>query len=91
MKAPAVPLEIPEQIGPVRLQGIARLVLVHAPHDFAPLIERAGGSFDKGRRAWWVERRRVGPLIRALEKCADPLFRNAGGRAGNPQRLVSRA
>jgi hypothetical protein len=30
------------------------------------------------RRVWLVERRRVGPMMRALERTTDPLFRNAG-------------
>jgi hypothetical protein len=28
-----------------------------------------------GRRQWLVERRRIGPVIRELERFVDPLFR----------------
>ena len=54
------------------------MVLVQAPSEFGPLLARAGGAYDKGCRGWWVERRRIGPLIRSLKKRTDPLFRKAG-------------
>jgi hypothetical protein len=33
---------------------------------------------EPGSRRWLVERRRIGPVIRALEATTDPLFRRAG-------------
>jgi hypothetical protein len=27
---------------------------------------------------WLIERRRIGPVVRALERMTDPLFRQAG-------------
>jgi hypothetical protein len=34
--------------------------------------------WDPGARQWLIERRRIGPVIRALERTTDPLFRQAG-------------
>jgi hypothetical protein len=31
-----------------------------------------------GARGWLVERPRIGPVMRALERTTDPLFRHAG-------------
>jgi hypothetical protein len=31
-----------------------------------------------GHGVWLVERRRIGPVMRALERTTDPLFRYAG-------------
>jgi hypothetical protein len=41
-------------------------------------VKRAGGVWEPGTRRWLVERRRIGPMIRALEAATDPLFRRAG-------------
>ncbi len=38
----------------------------------------AGGLREPGSRRWLIERRRMGPLIRKLERITDPLFRQAG-------------
>jgi hypothetical protein len=43
-------------------------------------MRRAGGLWDPGARRWLIERRRIGPVIRHLERRADPLFRQAGMR-----------
>jgi uncharacterized protein YmfQ (DUF2313 family) len=40
----------------------------------------AGGVWEPGARQWLVERRRIGPVIRELERTVDPLFRQAGIR-----------
>ena len=42
------------------------------------LMRRAGGVWEPGARQWLVERRRMGPVIRELERIVDPLFRQAG-------------
>jgi hypothetical protein len=38
----------------------------------------AGGQWEPGSRRWHIERRRLGPLVRALRRDPDPLFRHAG-------------
>jgi hypothetical protein len=43
-------------------------------------MSRAGGTWDPGARHWLVERRRIGPVIRELEREVDPLFAQAGIR-----------
>jgi len=35
-------------------------------------------SWEPGSRRWLLERRRIGPVVRALERATDPLFRHAG-------------
>jgi hypothetical protein len=34
--------------------------------------------WEPGARQWLLERRRIGPVIRELERTVDPLFRRAG-------------
>jgi hypothetical protein len=41
-------------------------------------LGRAGGMWEPGSRRWLVTRHRIGPVIRALERETDPLFRHAG-------------
>ena len=36
------------------------------------------GLWEPGSRRWLIERRRIGPVIRALRRVTDPLFRHAG-------------
>jgi hypothetical protein len=38
----------------------------------------AEGVWEPGARQWLVKRRRIGPVIRELERTVDPLFRWAG-------------
>jgi hypothetical protein len=54
------------------------MVAVRCPSDLAPLVRKAGGTWEPGSRRWLVERRRIGPLIRNLHRATDPLFRRAG-------------
>jgi hypothetical protein len=35
-------------------------------------------AWEPGSRRWLVDRRRIGPVIRALAAATDPLFRRAG-------------
>jgi hypothetical protein len=42
------------------------------------MMRNAGGQWEAGSRRWLVERRRIGPVIRLLERTVDPLFRAAG-------------
>jgi hypothetical protein len=71
-------IELPKQIGPVQFGQLGRQVIVRCPREFDSIMRSAGGEWDAGSRRWLVERRRIGPVIRALERCTDPLFRRAG-------------
>jgi hypothetical protein len=53
-------------------------VIVRGPREFDALLRAAGGEWDAGHRHWLVERWRIGPVIRALQRQTDPLFRQAG-------------
>ena len=55
----------PHRIGPVEFAEFGRMVAVRRPQDFAHILQRAGGLWEPGTRRWLVERRRIGPLIRA--------------------------
>jgi hypothetical protein len=69
---------IPEHVGPAEISRMGRWIAIRCPHDLAPLMRRAGGLWEPGSRRWLVERRRLGPLLRALRRDTDPLFRHAG-------------
>ena len=69
---------IPARIGPVEFGELGRLIAVRCPHDFDHLMRKAGGQWEPGSRRWLVERRRIGPVIRAL--AARRLIRCSGGR-----------
>lgn len=67
------------QIGPCALEAWgARWIAVRCPCEHADLMRTAGGLWEPGRRVWLIERRRIGPVMRALERDADSLFRYAG-------------
>ena len=70
--------EIPGQIGPCAFGTLGRLVTVRCPTDLAPLMRQAGGQWEPGSHRWLIERRRIGPVLRALRRNTDPLFRRAG-------------
>jgi hypothetical protein len=72
------PPPLPTRIGPVEFAEFGRMVAVRCPQDFAHILQRAGGVWEPGSRRWLVERRRIGPVIRALQRATDPLFRRAG-------------
>lgn len=57
-----MPPPLPHQVGPCSLTEIARLVLMQAPREFAQLIERAGGQFDRGARNRLQSKSASGPL-----------------------------
>ena len=46
--------------------------------EFDALLRAASGEWDAGNRHWLIERRRIGPVIRALQWQTYPLFRQAG-------------
>jgi hypothetical protein len=52
------------------------MVALRSPE--APILTRAGAMWEPGSRRWLVERRRIGPVIMALERTTDPLFEWAG-------------
>jgi hypothetical protein len=73
---PAPPL--PVRIGPAEFSELGGMVAVRCPREFAHILRRAGGVWEPGSRRWLVQRRRIGPVIRALERATDPLFRVVG-------------
>jgi hypothetical protein len=72
------PPPLPARIGPVEFAEFGRMVAVRCPQDYVHILQRAGGVWEPGTRRWLVERRRIGPVIRALQRGTDPLFRHAG-------------
>ncbi len=68
----------PARVGPVEFGTLGKLIAVRCPHDLDHLMRRAGGQWEPGSRRWLLERRRIGPVIRALRRQTDPLFRQAG-------------
>ena len=71
---------LPRQIGPVSFVPFAGfLVAVTCPREFDPLMRRAGGQRrHRGSHTWLIERRRLGPVVRALRAATDPLLRRGG-------------
>jgi hypothetical protein len=70
---------VPQSIGPVVFGRLGvGWVMVRCPHEYDDLMRRAGGVWESGARQWLVERRRIGPVIRGLERTVDPLFRRVG-------------
>jgi hypothetical protein len=65
------------QIGPCALEAWgAKWVAVRCPRELASKMRAAGGLWEPGSRRL-IERRRIGPVIRALERDTDSLFRHA--------------
>jgi hypothetical protein len=50
------------------------MIAVRCPHQFDGVMRAAGGLWEPGSRRWLIERRRIGPVIRALRRTTDPLF-----------------
>jgi hypothetical protein len=69
---------LPSRIGPVEFVMLAGMVALHCPQDFVPISEARRSDVRTGSRRWLVDRRRIGPVIRALGKATGPLFRHAG-------------
>ena len=71
--------DLPSHIGPVELEQFgAKWVAVRCPSEFDGLMRKTGGLREAGSRRWLIERRRVGRLVRELQRATDPLFRQAG-------------
>jgi hypothetical protein len=71
-------IDFPAHVGPCELSMLGKLVAVRCPAELAHILRRAGAVWEPGSRRWLVQRRRIGPVIRALERATDPLFRRAG-------------
>jgi hypothetical protein len=69
---------LPARIGPCEFGDLGRLVTVRCPRELAEVMQRAGGQWEPGSKRWLIERRRIGPVIRTLQRTTDPLFRRAG-------------
>jgi hypothetical protein len=69
---------LPARVGPAEFGELGRLVAVRAPRELDDIFRRAGGTWEPGSRRWLIERRRIGPMIRALRSTTDPLFRRTG-------------
>jgi hypothetical protein len=72
--------DVPDTIGPVVFGVGVGWVTIRCPRQYDELMRRAGGTWEPGTRQWLVERRRIGPVIRELERVVDPLFAQAGIR-----------
>jgi hypothetical protein len=73
------PHPFPQRIGPIEFGALGNWVTVRCPRDdYDILMRNAGGQWEPGSRRWLIERRRIGPVIRALDRNVDPLFRAAG-------------
>ena len=72
------PPSLPARVGPAELDLLGKLVAIRAPRELDGIFRRAGGVWEPGSRRWLIERRRLGPVIRALRKATDPLFRRSG-------------
>src|SRR5690348_11251798 len=71
--------DVPPSIGPVVFGTLGGgWVMVRCPSQYAELMRRAGGVWEPGAQQWLVERRRIRPVIRELERTVDPLFRRVG-------------
>ena len=69
---------IPIQVGPCHFEPLGKLISVRCPREFAAMMRQHGGEWDPGCKRWLIERRRIGPVLRALRRTTDPLFRQAG-------------
>jgi hypothetical protein len=66
--------DVPPSIGPVVFGTLGvGWVMVRCPQQYDELMRR--GRLGAWRAQWLIERRRIGPVIRKLERTVDPLFR----------------
>jgi hypothetical protein len=71
-------IHVPNQIRPCQFGELGAKIAVRRPVELAHILRRVGAICEPGRERWLVQRRRIGPVIRALERATDPLFRRAG-------------
>jgi hypothetical protein len=69
---------LPRQIGPCQFGELGTMIAVRCPHDYDAVMRKAGAQWEPGSKRWLIERRRIGPVIRQLQRCTDPLFRQFG-------------
>jgi hypothetical protein len=71
-------IDIPDHVGPVEFGTLGNQIAIRCPVELAHILRRSGAIWEPGSKRWLVQRRRIGPVIRALEGATDPLFRRAG-------------
>ena len=76
MQTPLSPL--PSHIGPAEFGELGQWIAIRCPMDLAPIMRKSGGIWEPGSKRWLIEPRRIGPVVRALRRETDPLFRRAG-------------
>ena len=69
--------QIPEHVGPCEFGTLGRQIAVRCPVELARILQRAGAIWAPGSRRWLMQRHRIGPVIRRLQKTVDPLFKFA--------------
>jgi hypothetical protein len=67
-------IPIPRQVGPCRFGRLGAWITVQ----FDTLVRNAGGTWDRGARRRLLRQHRLGPVLCALCRRTDPLFRQAG-------------
>jgi hypothetical protein len=72
------PPSLPARVGPAEFDRLGKWVAIRAPRELDGIFQRAGGVWEPGSRRWLIEPRRIGPVIRALRRATDPLFRRSG-------------
>jgi hypothetical protein len=70
--------QILTHIGPVEFGTLGKQIAVRCPKELAHILQQAGGQWEPGSKRWLIERRRICPVIRRLERTVDPLLRRAG-------------
>ena len=63
---------LPPHVGPCEFGTLGQLIAVQCPVELAHILRRAGAVWEPRSRRWLVQRRRIGPVIRALEQATDP-------------------
>lgn len=68
---------LPAHFGPCELSELGKLVAIRCSElaHYPSAVLAPCGNLD---RAAGVQRRRIGPVIRSLERATDPLLRQAG-------------
>jgi hypothetical protein len=70
--------DLPVRVGPAEFTALGAWVTVRCPHEYDALMRLAGGVWDPGGGRWFIDQRRIGPVIHELRRRTDPLFRQAG-------------
>jgi hypothetical protein len=71
-------IDIPTHVGPCEFGTLGNQIAIRCPAELAHILRRAGAIWEPSSRRWLVQRRRIGPVIRAFERATDPLFRRVG-------------